>query len=214
MSDRRFMRMLEPIKRRVLMSIGRAVVRAVSDDLGRQLHQIELLKGELRDQVERMQDYGFTSVPHPGADAAVVFVAGNREHGIIVAVDDRRYRLTGLAAGEVALYDDLGQRVHLSRTGIVVDTTLDLSATVGGDLDAGVGGSVTVTAVGNVTITAPTVTIDGDLAVTGGIDCTGGLDVTGDADFAGEVRSDGTRIDKTHKHGGVVTGPNQTSVVV
>jgi len=36
-------------------------------------------------------------------------------------VSDRRYRLTGLAEGEVALYDDLGHKVHLAREGIVID---------------------------------------------------------------------------------------------
>jgi phage gp45-like len=35
-------------------------------------------------------------------------------------VDDRRYRLTGLAKGEVALYDDLGSKIHLQRDGNIL----------------------------------------------------------------------------------------------
>ena len=36
-------------------------------------------------------------------------------------VSDRRYRLKGLARGEVAVYDDQGQSVTLTRAGIVVN---------------------------------------------------------------------------------------------
>ncbi|WP_431477838.1 phage baseplate assembly protein domain-containing protein [Massilia eburnea] len=58
---------------------------------------------------------GFTSVPKPGAEGVVVFVGGNRDHGLVIAVEDRRFRLKGLASGEVAIYDDQGQKVHLTR---------------------------------------------------------------------------------------------------
>ena len=152
---------VEPIRRRVMMSIGRAVLRAIDDAGSRQTAQAEVTRGEVRDAIERMQEYGFTSVPHPGADAAIVFVAGNREQGIIIAVEDRRYRLTGLAAGEVALYDDLDQRVHLTRDGIVVDTPLDLSATVGG--------TATIEAATSIQLTAPTVNVTGNLVVSGDV---------------------------------------------
>ena len=157
MNDRGWLRMLEPIKRRIMMTVARAVIRAVNDSKGRQVLQIEIMKGELRDDVERMQEYGFTSVPKPGADAAVVFVGGDRAHGIVIAVEDRRYRLTGLAEGEVALHDDQGQKVHLTRTGIVVATALNLTATVGG----------------SVSVTAPTITLVGAVNVTGSITATG-----------------------------------------
>ncbi len=36
-------------------------------------------------------------------------------------MSDRRYRLKGLQTGEVAVYDDQGQSVTLTREGIVVD---------------------------------------------------------------------------------------------
>lgn len=203
MNERGLMRMLEPLRRRIMMTVGRSVIRSVNDDLGRQLAQIEIMKGELRDAVERMQEYGFTSVPHAGADAAVVFVSGNREQGIIIAVDDRRYRLTGLAAGEVAIHDDQGQKVHLTRTGIVVDTPFDLSAAVGGDVDVGVGGSVTATVVGAVSVTAPTVSITGNLNVTGSITAT--ADISDASGSMGEMRT----TYNSHVHG-ASSGPTPT----
>lgn len=116
-----FDKLVAPLRRRVRLMISRAVLSAVNDAGGIQLVQVKLLDGEVRDGVERMQNYGFTSVPKAGAEGLMACVSGDRDHGIIVAMDDRRFRLKGLQAGEVALYDDLGHKVHLTRTGIVVD---------------------------------------------------------------------------------------------
>ncbi|WP_233094012.1 phage baseplate assembly protein V [Azotobacter chroococcum] len=127
---------------RVMMAFARGVLRAVSDSTARQTLQVELLRGELRDGVERMQNYGFTAHPHPGADAAIAFVAGNREQGIALVVDDRRYRLK-LQPGEVAMYDDLGNKIQLLRD------------------------RVQITAVQALEIVAPNVTIAGNVAITG-----------------------------------------------
>lgn len=117
-------RLLAPLKRRVMLMVARAVVGLVNDAPAMQELQISLFAGETRGAVERFQNYGFTSAPHPGAEAAVVFVGGNRDHGLIVAVDDRRYRITGLQNGEVAVYTDEDQgadgcRVVLRRGNVI-----------------------------------------------------------------------------------------------
>ncbi|MFS8930942.1 phage baseplate assembly protein V [Cupriavidus taiwanensis] len=112
---------LEPVKARVGLMVGRCVLRAVTDATKLQRVQVQVLADEVHDDVERVQSYGLTSVPHAGAEGVVVFAGGNRDHGLVIAVDDRRYRLVGLEAGEVALYDDQGLKVHLTRDGIVVD---------------------------------------------------------------------------------------------
>lgn len=112
-------RALAPLKRRVMLMVGRGIVRVINDALRWQECQVSLLAGEVRDGVERAQNYGFTAHPHPGAEAIVIFLGGNRDHGVIIAADDRRYRLKGLAAGEVALYDDLGKTIVLKRNGDV-----------------------------------------------------------------------------------------------
>ncbi|HAX1879240.1 TPA: phage baseplate assembly protein, partial [Escherichia coli] len=65
--------------------------------------------------------YGFTSAAQDGAEGVALFPAGDRSHGVVVVVADRRYRLKGLKRGEVALYDDQGQSVVLTRSGIVVN---------------------------------------------------------------------------------------------
>jgi len=132
---------------RVMMMFGRGVLRGVNDSNGRQQVQVELLKNELRDGVEHMQNYGFTSHPK-GGDVAVAFLGGNREQGIVLVVDDRRYRIP-LEAGEVAMYDDQGNKIELLRD------------------------MVKVTAVQHVEVTAPTIKLIGDLEVVGNITTTG-----------------------------------------
>jgi len=107
--------MLQPLRDRVMLMVARGVLKLVNDAGGLQTAQIGLLEDELRDKVERVQDYGLTSNPLPGAEPVVLFVGGNRDHGLIIKVDDRRYRLKGLKSGEVALYTDEGDFIHLKR---------------------------------------------------------------------------------------------------
>lgn len=113
-------RFLKPLEGRVRLMVARAMVRLVDDGTKAQTVQIDLLEGETQDGVERYQDYGFTSVPLPGAEAVAVAVGGLRSHMIVIKVEDRRYRLTGLEAGEVALFDDQGQMVKLARDRIEI----------------------------------------------------------------------------------------------
>lgn len=139
---------LRDIGSRVMMMFARGVLRGVNDSNGRQQLQVELLKGELRDGVERMQNYGFTSHPHGGGDVAAACVGGNREQCIVLVVDDRRYRLN-LRPGEAAMYDDLGNKVELLRD------------------------MVKVTAVQHLEVVAPTIKLTGELEVVGNIKSTG-----------------------------------------
>jgi len=108
-------RAMAPLKRRVSSMISRCVLESVKDDGGIQLVKISLLAGETKEDVERFQQYGLTSRPKAGAEGACLFVGGGRDHGIVIAMDDRTYRLKGLADGEVALYSDEGDHVWLKR---------------------------------------------------------------------------------------------------
>lgn len=108
-----------PILNRLANLISRVVLSRVDDSKKMQLVQLTALDGETRESVERVQNYGFTSVPKPGAEGVAVFVGGYRDHGLVVAMDDRRYRLTGLQAGEVAVYTDQGDKVVIERGGTI-----------------------------------------------------------------------------------------------
>jgi phage gp45-like len=143
-------RAVAPIQRRIMLAVGRAVILASRDAEGIQTVKVSLLAGELRDRVERFQEYGFTSVPLDGCEAVAVFVGGDRGHGLIVATDDRRHRKAGLQPGEVAIYTDEGDTVHIKR-----------------------GGTIEITASTKVLITAPEAEITGNLSVGGDLDVTG-----------------------------------------
>ena len=114
-------RLISPMRRRIAMAIGRAVLRAVDDTGGLQRLQLSLYAEETRDQVDRVQPFGLTSVPLPGAEVVVVSIGGGRDHPVAIVIDDRRFRPTGLAAGEVCVYSArAGQRVTLLADGTVL----------------------------------------------------------------------------------------------
>lgn len=156
-----FDRLVAPLRHRVQMMLARAVVQLVDDALGIQALQLAVLDGELVEGAERMQDYGFTSVPFPGAEAVVAFPGGLRSHGLIVAVGDRRYRLKGLEAGEVAIYDDQEQQVVIGREGIRVVSSLKI------DFEAP---EITATAATRFKVVSPHILLEGDLVELGGED--------------------------------------------
>lgn len=96
-------RALEPLVQRSRQTVARGVVSRVDDSTKAQELQVRLLKGEVREGVERLQQVGLSVVPEPGAEHVTLFL-GSREHPITIAVDDRRYRPTGQAEGELTLY--------------------------------------------------------------------------------------------------------------
>lgn len=90
-----------------MLMIGRCVLTAIDDSTKAQTVQAKILHDEVRDDVERFQQFGFTSVPDPSAgtiEGVVVFVGGNRAHPIVIATEDRTNRPKNLSAGESALY--------------------------------------------------------------------------------------------------------------
>lgn len=108
---------------RIRMMVARAIIAVVDDAASLQMLQVDALADETLDEVERFGTYGLASAPHPGAEAIVLCVGGLRSHAIAIAVEDRRYRLKNFRSGEVALYDDQGQVIHLTRDGILIETS-------------------------------------------------------------------------------------------
>lgn len=99
--------------------VARAVLALVDDARKLQSAQVDMLDGESRADVERFQQYGFTSVPEPGAEAVMIAIGGSRSHMVAIAVDDRRYRKRNLKEGEVCLYTKFGDYVLLKDDGTI-----------------------------------------------------------------------------------------------
>ncbi|MDO8933774.1 MAG: phage baseplate assembly protein V [Rhodocyclaceae bacterium] len=120
--SREFSKMLAPLVRRLRLMASRAVLQLLNDATGIQVVQVKLLDGEVSDGVERFQDYGFTGNAPAGAEGVMLSLGADRAHGVVVVLDHRAFRLKALETGEVAVYDDQGQKVHLTRDGIVIHT--------------------------------------------------------------------------------------------
>jgi hypothetical protein len=100
----------------------------------------DAMNSEGRKAVERVQSFGFSSVPlprdegddkgggggggdteqakGPAAEGIALFLGGQRNHPVVIGVDDRRHRPMGMKPGENAQYDDQGQMTLLRRAGL------------------------------------------------------------------------------------------------
>lgn len=110
--------------------LARGVVALGNSASKLQSLQLRLLAGEVKDNMEHLEPYGFTACPLAGSEALAGFIGGDRSHGVVIVVADRRFRLQGLKPGEVALYTDEGDKFHFKR-GRVIDletVTLNIKA--------------------------------------------------------------------------------------
>lgn len=107
--------------------LARGVVALANSASKLQSLQLRLLAGEVKDGVEHLEPYGFTSCPKSGAEALAGFIGGDRSHGVVIMVSDRRFRLQGLKPGEVALYTDEGDRLHFKRGRVLDIETVTLN---------------------------------------------------------------------------------------
>lgn len=99
--------------------------------------QMRLLADEVKDNLEHFEPYGLTSHPLPGAEGIAAFLGGDRSHGIVLVVSDRRYRIQSMEPGEVAIYTDEGDKIHFKRGRIIdIETqTLNIKAGVAVNFD-------------------------------------------------------------------------------
>lgn len=123
-------RLLRPLRRGLASVVARGVVMLVNDAAKMQALQVRVMADEVLDDVEHWQPYGFSAHPLGGAEALVLAVGGHRAHSVVVSCGDRRYRLTGMEGGEVAIYTDEKDKIHLKRGRVIeVEThTLNIKA--------------------------------------------------------------------------------------
>ncbi|TXH38778.1 MAG: phage baseplate assembly protein V [Rhodospirillaceae bacterium] len=111
---------LRDLTRRMRMAIAKVVLSGVDDIPGLQSVQVRLMADEAKGGLTHLQHYAFSSNPHPEAEGVAFFVGGNRDHGVVLNLDDRRYRPRNLKTGEAILYTDEDQlagshRIHFKR---------------------------------------------------------------------------------------------------
>jgi len=128
---------------------------------------------------EFLQQYGLSSRPLADAEG-ICLKKGNQI--FLIATDDRRYRVA-LEEGEVAIFTDEGDVVHLKRGNEILIQT----------------GKLTVEASTEVEITAPAMTLTGDVAIVGDVEVTGAIEATGDITSDGSI-TDATGNTNHHSH--------------
>jgi len=209
-------RLLNPIKKKIFLMIGRAIVTHIENSGLTQRVQIIPLANEVCSDVERPQPYGLETYPwhmsenktekkFEGADggklaeseAVVLFQGGDRSKGLVILISDRYYRPTDLAQGEVGLYtyedkQTEGHRVHLKADQVVniKGKTLDIDVT---DIDTDVTNNITIDASGAITVTSSgNVTVNASkVVINDATEINANLDVGGVMEATGNVSSNG-----------------------
>ena len=113
-----FSKLFRPWKNRILLTIGRGILLATKDSGNIQNVQITLLADEVKDQVESMGHFGFTSRPPGKSDVITVSVGGNRDHVVVIASESRDFRFKNINDGDSAIYNKNGKYVHIKGNNI------------------------------------------------------------------------------------------------
>ncbi|RTL04389.1 MAG: hypothetical protein EKK62_16475 [Acidimicrobiia bacterium] len=112
--------------------VTRGVLKKAPTDGGMRTAQVQVDADDVADDVEIFEPYGLTAKALTGAETIQVAVGGDQAHLVTICVADRRYRLTGLANGEVALYNDKGAQVVLK-----ADGSIELTPALAGSVHVG-----------------------------------------------------------------------------
>lgn len=126
--SRELFKAIAPLARRIRLMAARAILTLIDDATKMQGLQVKLLDGEVCNNVDRVQNYGFTSVPLPGAEGIYLALGGSRDHGVVIVSDDRRYRIKGLQGGEVAIYTWKDKEPHGHRIVFNNDGSISVNA--------------------------------------------------------------------------------------
>jgi len=144
---------------KMLLGIGR--VTGLSDDGVIQTLQYRTPL-DVRSATPRMTEFGFSSAPPVGSDVVVLSLGGDRSSQVIIATNHKSYRHTGLQAGETVIYNQTGQFVKLTASGIAVEAN-------GQPVTVTNATTVTINATDSVVMNTPTLQVNGDVLATGNI---------------------------------------------
>lgn len=100
------------IERRVNNMIARAIVTKTNEGKHSQTCNLTVMTGEYLSNVDRLQQFGFSSFAPDNSEATVAFVTGSREFPLILAVDQPEKRFK-VKQGEAAIYSAYETYWHL-----------------------------------------------------------------------------------------------------
>ena len=155
----------------------RGVLHLVKSADNIQKVQASGLADETLQDVELMQQFGFTSVPPANTQAVILPIGGQTTHGIVIATENGSFRVKNLQGGEVAVYDESGSSIVLKK-GRLIEIDCDV---------------LKIKAATKVDISSPLVETDQVFTAQGQINGNGGMAVQGGsgASFTGNVQQNG-----------------------
>lgn len=184
--------MMDQIRREVARGLAgargavRAVLQGISLAQRIQRVQAEALAGEQLQDVELMQQFGFTSAPPDGAQLIVLPLGGRTSAAVVVATEHGAYRFKLDNQGEMAIYNEWGDFIHLRK-----DRSIHVKAAL------------------KLRVESPLAEFTGNVTVAGTLGVTGAVTTGSTIVAAGDVTGAGKSL-ATHTHGGVQAGGSNT----
>lgn len=177
--DRNVRALVSPISRQVSMIATRVTITGVNDARKIQTAQVtgravDGVRPETLDDVQRLQQFGFSANPLPGSTGLMICIAGSRAHPVVISCEDGSTRVVGLEPGESCVYNAYGDFVRLKKTGEMVVKARE-KVTVDSPLTHALGDAE----------------VDGDALVHGDAQVEGNAVVLGNLHVAGAITADG-----------------------
>ena len=146
--------------------VAKGVITAIKTSEEISSVQLNLLADTTQDDVEFWQHFGFTSAPplDENTRALMVSVAGNQDHGVVIATENGKFRVKDLNPGESCVYSEFGDKIHFKNGRIIDIQTETLNITSSKELN----------------INSPKVKISGEIEASNVKDSQGSLGVLRD----------------------------------
>ena len=179
--------------------------------------QLSGLADETLQDLEHLQEFGFTSNPPEGTEAVVIPLGGNSSHGVLVATQHGSFRIKNLKPGETAIYSNEGAKIVIKQ-GKIIEADCDIYKVNCKQYE--------VNAAGGANFNTPMLEASAQVTAQGQFSGNGGMAVQGgsgakftgaiehDGDFAnrGSISNNGVDIGAGHTH--VETNGAETGAVI
>ena len=146
--------------------------------------QVQGLADETLQDLEQLQQFGFTSHAPAGTDVVVIPLGGDTSHGIVVAAEHGSYRIKNLKPGETAIFNHEGAKIVIKQ-GKIIEADCDVYRVNCKQYE--------VNAATDAKFNAPLLETSAVLTAQGKINGNGGMAVEGGdgATFSGDVNQTG-----------------------
>jgi phage baseplate assembly protein V len=114
--------MIRRIINRVKNILSQGLIRSVDDSTDIQLVKVAGKSGDVSDEIERIQNYGLSSVPPNDCESIIARLNGDTESSFVIACDNCSDRPKGKDIGDTNLYSIHGQNIEMNSSGNTIAT--------------------------------------------------------------------------------------------